>query len=184
MTSLYFFDLDGTLVNTQELNRLAYEKVGITIPSDAWGKRWQDWLIDIVGDDLLEARRIHEQKSDVYFTLLHNSSVRTLELPATRVARDIYLRGNNVTYCLTAAAMRTARLILDRLGLHILLASNLSYKDRHNILDTSSHTHQITYVDDNEDNVTRLRQDLPKLHVVRYTNQSYEQLSEEVYKRA
>jgi len=39
----WLFDMDGTIVDTHRALRMCYRKAGITMPEDAFGKRWQEW---------------------------------------------------------------------------------------------------------------------------------------------
>lgn len=66
---MWVFDLDGTLVNTQESVRQAYLKAGITMPNDAWGTPWFDWC----------PRNVHELKNLHYPEML-NRYATTLPL--------------------------------------------------------------------------------------------------------
>lgn len=60
----WVFDLDGTLVDTREAVRRAYEYAGVTMPADAWGRPWHEWL---TGPD---ASRKHAVKNQVYMKTL------------------------------------------------------------------------------------------------------------------
>lgn len=41
---LGIFDFDGTLFDTHDAVYAAYAEIGVTMPDDAWGKAWQEWL--------------------------------------------------------------------------------------------------------------------------------------------
>lgn len=49
----WVFDLDGTLIDSQEAVRRAYEAAGVRMPPEAWGKPWREWL----GDEAAHRRK-------------------------------------------------------------------------------------------------------------------------------
>jgi hypothetical protein len=172
-------DVDGTVVDTRELNRYAYRLAGIEIPDLAWGRTWYEWLPGLVGD-LREAVRIHDEKIRVYSELVDECNAGKLALPMTWVLQDATLAELD-TCCLTASSLRTARTLLERLNVTSPLVASLSYERRLETLRGLLRADApLVYVDDDERTVDRLGSDLPGINVVRYTGQTYTQLRHEV----
>lgn len=172
MTQLVCFDVDNTLANTAQLNRDAYHQVGVEMPDGAWGLPWQEWLIDLVGDQA-GATLVHEIKTTLYEELLTQVTLEELSLSAAHVARELERHTEiRVTY-LTAADTRTARRVLRKLELRGPVVGGLTYAQRSSILrETVGNVSELTYVDDNVTTVKQLARDLPTLRVVHYTGQS------------
>lgn len=175
------FDLDGTLVDTLELNRQAYAALGIKMPREAWGQRWQAWLPQAVNKDWHEASVIHSLKGHLYADLIETCDIEQITLPAARVARELLEQGLTV-WCLTASARYTASLLLERLDLPILKEANLAYEARRNALVSFQREHGVVgYVDDSEENISRLTRDIPPLRLIHYQQQTYEELMDALY---
>mgnify|MGYP000959187926 CR=1 FL=1 len=64
--SLVVFDLDGTLVDTRDAVVTAYAEVGIHMPTQAWGRPWQDWLPGSASLNGRSAKDVHAAKNRVY----------------------------------------------------------------------------------------------------------------------
>src|SRR5690554_4950980 len=131
------FDIDGTLVDTRELNLRAYAQVGVEIPDDAWGRRWQEWLPEVVGDP-----------------------DRAIELHCARIARELshQERGPVRVYLLTGASTWPVLKIIQRLDIHPnRLFSNLNYAARQRYLEKMPGG--TPYLDDLAETVEQLRVD-------------------------
>lgn len=172
------FDVDGTIVNTRELNIEAYLSVGVVMPPTAWGTRWQNWLPGVVGD-LGTAAQLHTQKVKNFTEMLRSCDLWDITLPAAEIARELIETLTVEVQFLTAASLPTARLILQKLMLNAPVADNLPYEAKKAHLEHSLRSadyHTVTYVDDDAINVSRLREQLPELNVIHFENQSYRDL--------
>jgi phosphoglycolate phosphatase-like HAD superfamily hydrolase len=172
------FDIDGTLVDTRELNLRAYAQVGVEIPDDAWGRRWQEWLPEVVGDPD-RAIELHERKTSIYVDLILASTVADIELPCARIARELSHQehGPVRVYLLTGASTRPVLKIIQHLDIHPnRLFSNLDYAARQRYLEKMPGG--TPYLDDLAETVEQLRVDVPHIRPIRYTGQTYEQLPE------
>ena len=58
---MYIFDLDGTLIDSQEAVKQAYKRVGVDMPETAWGRPSTEWL---------SVPQLHKQKNDYYLVCL------------------------------------------------------------------------------------------------------------------
>src|SRR5688572_14031374 len=101
MRSLWL-DVDGTIIDSRALVERAYRDVGVQVPSGAWGRRWQDWLVDVCGSFEL-ALETHIRKTDVYANLIMRTDLTEYALPAAQVARRwIKQHGSKAARYLTA----------------------------------------------------------------------------------
>lgn len=175
------FDIDGTLINTEELNKRAYKLVGIDMPDYAWGLRWQTWLIDIVGSKE-RAMEVHTSKVHAYAELLRDVKISNVILEPTYIAREMIRRPDIQVQFLTAGTTMTANIILQRLGLRPTMAGNLSYEARRLALHSTvlGSNGAVVYLDDNPENIRRLAEDVPLLSVIHYTGQTANELRTKV----
>jgi phosphoglycolate phosphatase-like HAD superfamily hydrolase len=176
---LVSFDLDGTLIDTRELNHRAYQLAGVDIPDYAWGMRWQSWLPNLVGS-LEHAEKLHRKKINIYSDLLQSTDLKCLELPPAQLARMLNRQVGRVSVqVLTAASSQTTNVILNALGVKTdSLAFNLSYEAKKLALQSSVFAayDSVTYIDDDARNVPRFRAGLPNLKLIHYTNQTFNEL--------
>jgi phosphoglycolate phosphatase-like HAD superfamily hydrolase len=75
MKTKYVFDLDGTLVNSRAAVTEAYRRAGVVMPEDAWGKPWQEWLVDPVTRAL--RHDVHNEKNRIYLSVLEELGQHT-----------------------------------------------------------------------------------------------------------
>lgn len=179
MTRCLSLDVDGTVLDTRELNRRAYEEVGVTVPEHAWGLRWEAWLPTASGYELEEAALLHRAKVEVYTRLLETTELEPLLLPPGRVARAHLARGFGPVLYFTAGSRSTTTLLLARLGILGHVEAELDYDRREKLL--TSVPPGSAYVDDRLDTVVRLRHGpAGALNVIHFSGQSYERLLEEL----
>lgn len=174
------FDIDGTLINSRDLNVQAYRRVGVEMPDHAWSLRWQTWLFDLVGSRE-RAEQIHTAKVNTYVTMLRTVEISKYVLEPTYLARELLRRPDIKVRFLTAGTVTTANIILQRLGLGApSMAGNLSYEARRLALHSSvlGSSGDVVYIDDHEENVLRLHDDVPGLTLIHYRGQTSAQLRE------
>lgn len=172
---IYSFDLDNTLLATAELNRHAYATVGITVPPEAFGKAWHEWLPTLVNNDVDAAVDIHRRKSAIYMSALINANYSQLELAPARVARELMRRhGRESVVVITASSTRTAGRIIERvLGSNITWHAGVTLPERVSILQQQMTRGFVTYVDDNEATIQQLTLQPPdRLLPVHFTGES------------
>lgn len=174
-----WLDVDGTVVDTRELNRTAYAEIGVEYPDDAWGNRWEHWLPRVTGYPLEACEVLHRAKMEVYLTLISKTDLRELLLPPGRLAYAHLVRGRGPVRYLTAGSARTATVLLARLGILGRLDAELVYTARRKVL-LHEATLESVYIDDRLDTIARLRQDMPGLKTVHFSGQSYERLLEDI----
>lgn len=107
------FDIDGVIIDSKEMVREAYRRVGVTMPESAWGKPWMDWLPKSVSVPR-HAYRVHSAKNAEYFDLIKNDGLITL--PGNDFAHMVRSEGIGDVMFLTGASQRSAELILETLG--------------------------------------------------------------------
>lgn len=180
MSRLLSLDVDGTVVDTLDLNRRAYAEVGVEYPADAWGTRWETWLPRVTGYPLEACVVLHRAKMEVYHTLISKMDVRELLLPPGRVAHAHLAQGRGPVRYLTAGSLQTATLLLARLGILGPVEASLDFQRRSKLLDRSPFG--TIYVDDRLDTIVRLRTvpSARNLRLVHYSGQSYERLLEDM----
>lgn len=171
------FDIDGTLLNTEKMNREAYWRFGVEVPDYAIGLRWQTWLPNITGS-MAKAEEIHSKKVLYYADKLRTVDLKSYVLSPTYLAREFIRRPDIHVQFLTAGSVTTANIILQRLALRASMAGNLSYEARRLALHSSvlGSDGIVVYIDDHEENVTRLRDDVPGLSVIHYVGHSSAEL--------
>lgn len=171
-------DVDGTVLDTRELNRRAYEEVGVQVPEHAWGLRWEAWLPTTSGYELEAAEVLHRAKVEVYLRMLETVDLRALLLPPGRLAHVHLARSLGPVRYLTASSARTATVLLARLGILGRVEANLSFERRAELLrDLPDGT---PYVDDRLDTVVRLRQHAANVRAIHFSGQTYERLLEDM----
>lgn len=160
----YIFDLDGTLFDTRDLVKSAYERAGIIMPQDVWGKPAELWLPQHVG---AQWKMVHQRKNGHYVRLVNET-----ELPRTSaLSALIELALNGVEcYVITAASWECANALLTKylkqyhysllstgcdIGLRLLRLRKIARNDR------------TVYVDDDEITCDEVAFAL-RCHVVRY----------------
>jgi hypothetical protein len=74
---LYAFDLDGTLIDSEQVVLSAYREVGVEPPADFFTRSWREWLND---------EKLHNDKNRVYLTKLHLIE----PLPLMRLYKDLW----------------------------------------------------------------------------------------------
>lgn len=177
MPPMISFDVDDTLLATRSMSVAAYAEVGVVVPEYAHGQRWQAWLPDLFDGDVVRASLVHRAKTQIYREMLETCDIDALELPASRLAWYQLAGGRGGVLYVTAASHDAAHIILRRLGILGMLHANLTYAQRvARLLPLPDGT---PYVDDNARTVEKLRADLPKLNVIHYTDQTFEQLRRE-----
>lgn len=175
---LVCFDVDGTIVDTRELNLEAYLSVGVVMPSHAWGLRWQQWLPDVVGDENT-AVALHQQKVKNFSEILNNTDLWDKTLPSAEIAREFSRTESIEVQFLTAASLHTAAIILDKLKLRAPLAANLTIAGKRLHLDhaiQSGEYASVTYIDDDASAIGVLRALSPKIRAVHFTGQTFREL--------
>lgn len=78
------FDIDGTLADTRPLVVEAYRRVGVLMPSNAWGVPWRNWLPALAGED---CEAVHAAKNEEYMRILQRESPRPL--PSCTLAAEL-----------------------------------------------------------------------------------------------
>lgn len=176
------FDVDGTLISTQELNRRAYAEVGVRVPDHAWGERWQDWLTNVVGD-YGTAVVLHARKTFIYADMVRDCDVSTIELPAGRVARELShgLHGDVAVHLLTGGAQHSTEQVLRRLDIHaVAVHTNLDHVAR--VARLAQLPPGTLYVDNLATTVEKLLTQVPYIRSIHYVDQTYDEiLTEALY---
>lgn len=172
--SLWAFDLDGTLLNTAELNRQAYETVGVKIPVSAIGLSWTEWLPEYCGGNYEIAATLHRQKTSIYLRHLIETDLVGMELPGLEVARELYADNPTRVRILTAAAMLSTRRLMNRFGMDTAeYRTELQYRERMRILSSWRTTATVHYLDDNIKTIRQLNDDItdPIVNTVHFDGQ-------------
>lgn len=179
--SLWVFDLDGTLLSTAELNRQAYETVGVKIPKSAYGLPWIDWLPEYCNGSVEIAAILHREKTFIYLRQLIESDLQGMELPALEVARELHRDNPTRVKILTAASLLSTRRVLNRLGFEdIEYHAELQYEARRRHLGSWSVHATVVYVDDNPKTLLKLRGDELDARLIQYTDQDVETLKQQM----
>lgn len=171
---VWCFDLDGTLLDTAEMNRQAYQAVGVKIPQSAAGLSWQEWLPEYCGGNIEIAATLHRAKTSLYLRHLIESDLEGMELPALEVARELYTDNPTRVKILTAAAILSTRRLMNRLGFEdVEYHAELQYEARRRHLASWSVHANVTYVDDNIKTIRQLNDDVtdPIINTVHYDGQ-------------
>jgi phosphoglycolate phosphatase-like HAD superfamily hydrolase len=146
----YVFDLDGTLVDTKELVRAAYKRVGVTPPDDFFGKSWREWLKD---------EKLHQKKNQVYAAMMPG---HLKALPLMSLYRTLMSAYENDAdqlfppYVLTGASAEAAKNVFRVLGIKkylLIPEQTISMK----IDWMNKHAAQGIMFEDNQDHATLMR---------------------------
>lgn len=133
------FDFDGVLFSTKDAVQEAYEHVGISMPSDAYGKPWHQWMMQSLGLTEAEAARLHKLKNEVYLRLVQEGAVRPLP------AHDVFMKYDQSVVA-TGASRAAASILLPGASHRIAVASASTMRKAHYL-----HTHRpngAVYIDD------------------------------------
>lgn len=171
------FDMDGVLVDTKEANRMAYEAVGVTMPENAFGKPWTDWLIDAVGNNLDEADLRHRAKTDAYGAMIPYINT----LPPASLMDGLMSTGKVFVGIVTGAARTTAEAILEQrlqLGPKTLLGTGCTVDEKRHIIFNLPYD-RVVYIDDMKPSLEWYRQP-QRIKYLQYVGQTYEQLLNEM----
>lgn len=143
-------DIDGVLIDSRQLVREAYRKVGVNMPDEAWGHPWQMWLPSVTGS-LENARKAHSAKTLAYVDVIRGGAALENKLPYADILLSLEaMFPGDVTY-VTGAAKDAADAILEALNLNpkALLACSVSTAERVDILRSIADTG--VYIDDRID---------------------------------
>lgn len=178
---VWAFDLDGTLLDTAELNRQAYETVGVKIPASAAGLSWVEWLPKMFGDNYEVAATLHRQKTSIYLRALIESDLKGMELPALEIAQELYADNPARVKILTASSLLSTRRLVNRFMVDTIeYHAELQYEKRMTLLRGWAMFSSVTYVDDNIKTVEKLRVDAPDINVIHYTDQDLDTLKQQM----
>lgn len=177
----FSFDIDGTLVDTRELNRLAYLELGVEIPDYAWGLPWHQWLPDLF-KTRDEAVIIHRAKVSWYESFLADVTTEVPELPSAYIAREaVKAQDPGDVVILTAGSRETAETLLSRVGIEpASVALHASLDIPHRLMKLAALEPGTVYIDDLAVNVEDARMFAPHLNVIHYTDQSRADLISEI----
>ena len=118
------FDVDGTLVDTEQSVIDAYRQHGITMPKEAWGRAWHEWLVPLCDGDWRQARILHMAKNKTYLETLR---LGVKQLPPAEVAWELHSKGLCDVAFLTGASSPAVDEILVQLGFqsfdHLVLSA-------------------------------------------------------------
>jgi beta-phosphoglucomutase-like phosphatase (HAD superfamily) len=165
------FDMDGVLIHSEPLVRLAYLRVGVTLDDElwrqVWGLSWTEWLPALLGGNF-EARRIHEAKNRAYARILRDAEI--LGTTAVRYFRELCEEGA-APYVVTCASEVAATLVLQRLGLTPMqVHAGISVQEKI----TTINAHNLIHIDDDLTVIQSIRDG------VHYTDQSVDELRQTV----
>lgn len=179
--SIWAFDLDGTLLDTAELNRQAYETVGVKIPTSATGLSWTEWLPEYCSGNVDIAATLHREKTYIYLRRLIESDLQGMELPALQVAQELYADSPTKVKLVTAASQLSTRRLINRFRLDTIeYHAELQYEKRLALLRNWAMFASVTYVDDNAKTIEKLRVDAPDVYVIHYTDQDLDTLRQQM----
>lgn len=172
--SLVAFDIDDTLVSTRGMVETAYAEQGITMPSGAWGRPWNEWLPAVAGS-IDAALDIHKAKTEAYVDIL-----RTVDLPVlppVGLARHLVADGIVEVGFLTGASREVARMILTRLGFDLDMLKGAGLGRTHKLGMLFDERRTVVYVDDDPEMIHLCK--LTTIHTVHYDGQTLDELMEE-----
>jgi len=101
------FDLDGTLADTRDLVRRAYDVVGVHMPEHAWGLPAEAWLAGAVPGGLEDVAEVHRLKNVALRTLIAAHGVE--RLPAADLCEALKKDRSYTVGILTGASLGAAR---------------------------------------------------------------------------
>lgn len=117
------FDVDGTLIDNQQLVRQAYELAGVKLSDLDWsycfGKTFSEWLVEWCEGDYERAWEIHREKNRRYHELIAAQTGEEVVLPPTRLAQELIDVGRDI-YVVTGASNVAAVTVLQFLGLETI----------------------------------------------------------------
>lgn len=178
---MWCFDLDGTLIDTAEINRQAYETVGVKMPARAAGLSWLEWLPEYCGGNHDIAATLHREKMHIYLRRLIETDVKGMTLPALEIAQELYADNPTRVKILTAASLLSTRRLVNRFGLDTIeYHTELPYGKRMTLLRNWAMFADVTYVDDSPKTVEKLRIDAPNIKVIHYAGQDRKTLKREL----
>lgn len=127
------FDLDGVLVDTRDAVRMAYREAGVTMPDDAWGKPWREWLDD---------PQVHANKNRHYADMLRQHATA---LPLLDYAEEHRIP------IITGASREATRAINIVYGVHLnVIEWSCSLEKKVSLIKAMRDSDQTgIYVDDN-----------------------------------
>lgn len=161
------FDLDGVLIESKPLVRLAYLRTGVVLDDESWasvwGLSWTEWLPKLVGG-AFEARQLHEAKNRAYARILREADLPTTT--ALEYFRELCAEGL-APYIVTCASEVAATLVTTRLGIQPMqLHAGVSVNEKI----VTVNTHNLIHIDDDLTVIQSIRDG------VHYTGQSVEEL--------
>lgn len=179
--SAWAFDLDGTLIDTMEINRQAYETVGVKMPASAAGLSWLEWLPEYCGGNYEIAAALHRQKGSIYLRRLIETDLEGMRLPALEIAQELYADNPTRVKLVTAASLLTTRRLINRFQFDTIeYHAELVYRERMTLLRNWAMFADVVYLDDSPKTVEKLRVDAPDIKVIHYTGQDLETLKQEM----
>jgi hypothetical protein len=108
------FDLDGTLVDTVDMNRQCYIIAGVNPPDDFFGRPWQEWLPAVCMQQGKNINVVRARKRQAYAQWVAQHGVRRL---APSFLINEMVKRNSIVSVITGASAENAWLMLDFLGL-------------------------------------------------------------------
>lgn len=179
--SIWAFDLDGTLIATMEINRQAYETVGVKMPARAAGLSWVEWLPEYCGGNYDIAATLHRQKTSIYLRRLIETDLQGMTLPALHIAQELYADNPTKVKLVTAASQLSTRRMINRFGLDTIeYTAELTYDKRLTQLRTWDFFYDVTYVDDSAQTIEKLKIDAPNLNLIHYIDQDLNTLKKQM----
>lgn len=109
---LYAFDLDGVLIDSEDLVRECYEKAGANPPPDFFGKTFKEWAL-VDGMPLSELNKIHAKKTELYFEAIKQGRLKAGPM------MDLYqkIKDNETTHIMTGASYQTCTVMVQHFNL-------------------------------------------------------------------
>lgn len=159
MQHIWCFDLDGTLVDTSDLNRKAYDMVGVTVPTYVDGLPWQSWLVEYAGS-YRAATHLHLRKISEYVKLLLGTTVDDLRLPPLDIALNLFTCDPDSVVVLSAASTPAVTQLLQICGIHgVQMEAGLTYPQRLGHVRQLAESYHVHYLDDNKATIMNMRRD-------------------------
>jgi FMN phosphatase YigB (HAD superfamily) len=178
-TLFVVFDLDGCLVDTRDLVEQAYYAAGVTMPPEAWGQPWQAWLPTALSGTggLVEA--VRRAKSANYLRLLKESAPGLL--PPWEAFMSYRASEHSDVRIMSGAGLPAVEALLRHIGgkMEHVLGWEMTVEKKAEVLNSlPKPNRQVVYIDDHDDVRPLLRRNVI---MVQYTDQTPEQLMEEVW---
>lgn len=178
---IWAFDLDGTLIDTAEINRQAYETVGVKMPAGAAGLSWTEWLPEYCNGNQEIAGVLHREKMHIYLRRLIETDLKGMTLPTLDIAQELYADNPTRVKVVTAASQLSTRRLLNRFGLDTIeYHTELTYEKRLALLRGWAMFADVVYVDDSPRTLIKLRADAADIRLVQYAGQNIETLKREM----